>query len=101
LHIRFYTLGDSYQISGARVFDMAANPAQMIAQYREFFERNNPMQQLIFDFKNAIQNLKTMQSRRKLSKYRCLLEIERLEMLAQLMEDGNADPQGIRLDRPF
>ena len=80
---------------------MAANPAQMIAQYREFFERNNPMHQLVFDIKNAIQDLKTMNSRRKLSKYRCLLEVERLELLAQLMEQGNADPQGVRLDRPF
>jgi hypothetical protein len=81
---------------------MAANPTQVISQYREFFERHNPLQQLIMDIKNGFEQLKTLQSRRKLSKYRCLLEVERLELLTKIMETGTtSDPQGVRLDRPF
>jgi hypothetical protein len=81
---------------------MAANPAEIIGQYRAFFERHNPFMQLLIDAKQMLADLQTVQSRRKLSKYRCLLELERLEKLQDMMtSDPSYDPQGVKLDRPF
>jgi hypothetical protein len=83
-------------------FAMGMNATQMIAQYWDFFRRNNPMEQLVIDVRQAFNHLKTLGSRRKLQKYNCLLELERMEKIQALLEQSTPyDPTGVKLDRPF
>ncbi len=68
-----------------------------------FFRRNNPLEAMVMGFVQFAYNLVTFQSRRKLLKYRKMLEFQKLERIEKTLNDFNpyAHHKGVKMDRTY
>jgi len=68
----------------------------------DFFRRNNPIEAMAMGLMTTIYNLITFQSRRKLLKYRFLLEMQKLERIEHTLNEFNPyDYRGNKMNRNY
>jgi hypothetical protein len=73
-------------------FSLAAN----------FLRRNNPIEAMAMGLMTNIYNLITFQSRRKLLKYRYMLEMQKLERIEHTLNEFNPyDYRGSKMNRNY
>ena len=81
-----------------------ANPQMMFSPniIIDFFKRNNPIEAAILQIVQGAYALVTFQSRRKLLRYRKMLEFQKLERIEKTLNDFNPyTDKGVKMDRTY
>ena len=76
-----------------------ANPQMLLTLTKNYFARNNPLDQIFASIKSTIDCLITMPSQKKLLKYRSMIYLEQLESIETNLNAGKTAPKGSRMDR--
>ena len=76
-----------------------ANPQMLLTLTKNYFARNNPIDQIVASIKSTIEFIITMPSQKKLLKYRSMIYLEQLESIETNLNAGKTAPRGSRMDR--
>lgn len=78
-----------------------ASPQLILELSKGFFHRNNPITAIINSTYMTVYNMMTFKSKMKLLKYKFMLAQQQLELMEDHIAEGNIEPQGEKIDRPF
>lgn len=79
-----------------------ASPQMYLSLAKSFFQRNNPVEAVAMNIVQTIYNLVTFESRRKLLKYRKMLEVQKLERIERTLNEFNPyDHVGNKMNRTY
>jgi hypothetical protein len=79
-----------------------ADIGAFVSLTKGYLERNNPIEAIIFQVNEAINNIVTFRSKMKLLKYKFMLARQQLNTMESNIDQGSPyEVRGNRLDRPY
>jgi hypothetical protein len=73
----------------------------MMSLLQNFFQRNNPVNAVMYEVTQKVDFVMNFTSHRKLMKYRSIVYIQQLQKMERNLWSGIAAPEGDKLDRYY